>query len=144
MELLYRYPEISCMYPLPLRPRAIPHTRPDTVAASGPEEGRFVLADVRQGLTTVSRGAIKARVLADLQACGVVKDQTLIASHDVVLSPGYVHITALSMREAAAKRALLAAHHVHSIGRYGAWTYCSIEDNIVEARSLAEKLAHPD
>jgi hypothetical protein len=29
---------------------------------------------------------------------------------------------------------------VHSIGRYGAWTYCSIEDNIVEARALAERL----
>jgi hypothetical protein len=25
---------------------------------------------------------------------------------------------------------------VHSIGRYGGWTYCSIEDNIVEARTL--------
>jgi len=25
--------------------------------------------------------------------------------------------------------AQLAAHDVHSVGRYGAWTYCSIEDN---------------
>jgi hypothetical protein len=28
---------------------------------------------------------------------------------------------------------------VYSIGRYGSWTYCSIEDNIVEARALAEQ-----
>jgi hypothetical protein len=27
---------------------------------------------------------------------------------------------------------------VHSIGRYGAWTYCSIEDNMLEARALAQ------
>jgi hypothetical protein len=29
---------------------------------------------------------------------------------------------------------------VYSIGRYGGWTYCSIEDNIVEARALVAKL----
>ena len=86
------------------------------------------------------RGALKARVLADLQTCGMVEDQTLIASHDVVLDPAYVHITTRSDAETAAKRAILEAQHVHSIGRYGAWTYCSIEDNIVEARALAERL----
>ena len=31
---------------------------------------------------------------------------------------------------------LVAWFGVHSIGRYGGWTYCSIEDNIVEARAL--------
>jgi len=30
---------------------------------------------------------------------------------------------------------------VHTVGRYGGWTYCSIEDNLVETRALAEKLA---
>jgi hypothetical protein len=33
----------------------------------------------------------------------------------------------------------LAARGVHSIGRYGGWTYCSIEDNIVEARALVRE-----
>jgi protoporphyrinogen oxidase len=86
------------------------------------------------------RGAMKARVLSDLQTCGVVTDQALIASHEVLLDPAYVHITNRSIAEAAAKRELLAAQDIHSIGRYGAWTYCSIEDNIVEARALAERL----
>jgi len=36
-------------------------------------------------------------------------------------------------------RALLASS-VYSIGRYGGWTYCSIEDNIVEARQLVAQL----
>ena len=35
-------------------------------------------------------------------------------------------------------RAMLQASGVYSIGRYGGWTYCCIEDNIVEARALAE------
>ena len=87
------------------------------------------------------RGAMKARALADLQTCGVLTNQTLVASHDVLLDPAYVHITKRSAAEAAAKRQLLAAQDVHSIGRYGAWTYCSIEDNIVEGRALADRLA---
>ena len=33
----------------------------------------------------------------------------------------------------------LARADVYSIGRYGGWTYCSIEDNIVEARALAQQ-----
>jgi protoporphyrinogen oxidase len=92
-------------------------------------------------LSEDERGALKARVLADLQTCGVVTNQTLVASHDVLLDPAYVHVTTQSNSEAVARRELLAAEDVHSIGRYGAWTYCSIEDNIVEARALAEGLA---
>lgn len=91
-------------------------------------------------LSEDTRGAMKARVLADLQTCGVLTNQTLVASHDVLLDPAYVHITMQSNAEAAAKKKLLAAHDVHSIGRYGSWTYCSIEDNIVEARGLADML----
>lgn len=91
-------------------------------------------------LSENERGSMKARVLADLQTCGVLTHQSLLASHDVLLDPAYVHLTAKSRAEAAAKRTLLAVHQVHSIGRYGSWTYCSIEDNIVEARALAERL----
>ncbi len=92
-------------------------------------------------LTEDERGALKARVLADLQTCGVLTNQTLVASHDVLLDPAYVHITTQSNSESVARRELLAAEDVHSIGRYGAWTYCSIEDNIVEARQLADSLS---
>ena len=34
-----------------------------------------------------------------------------------------------------------ASHGVHAIGRYGRWTYCSIEDNILEARALVASLS---
>ena len=92
-------------------------------------------------LSEDERGALKARVLADLQTCGVLTNQTLVASHDVLLDPAYVHITTQSNSESVARRELLAAEDVHSIGRYGAWTYCSIEDNIIEARQLADSLS---
>lgn len=81
----------------------------------------------------------KAQVLADLGTCGVITGQQLVSSHHVVLDPAYVHITQDSIREVKNKQALLATRGVHSIGRYGGWTYCSIEDNIIEAHALADR-----
>jgi hypothetical protein len=53
------------------------------------------------------------------------------------MDPAYVHITRGSISEHARLSRILRANGVYSIGRYGGWTYCSIEDNIVEARALA-------
>jgi protoporphyrinogen oxidase len=85
----------------------------------------------------VDHDAMLARVLEDLRAEGVVTSQKLVASHSVVMDPAYVHITRASMTEHARMKRILNAHGVYPIGRYGGWTYCSIEDNIVEARALA-------
>jgi protoporphyrinogen oxidase len=81
--------------------------------------------------------ATRARVLDDLRAEGVIDDHRLVASHAVVMDPAYVHITRASLAEHRRLARILQANGVYSIGRYGGWTYCSIEDNIVEARSLA-------
>jgi protoporphyrinogen oxidase len=85
--------------------------------------------------------ALRERVLADLRREGIVVDHQLVAEHHVALDPAYVHITKASLAETARLRDALAAKGVHSVGRYGAWTYCSIEDNLVETRELAAKLA---
>jgi protoporphyrinogen oxidase len=83
--------------------------------------------------------SLLARVLADLREEGLVTDHQLVAHHAVVMDPAYVHITQASNAERDRIRRELADHGVHSIGRYGGWTYCSIEDNIVEARGLVER-----
>ena len=84
--------------------------------------------------------ALRTRVLADLQRERIVTDHVLVAEHHVALDPAYVHITQASLAETARLRALLADRGVHSVGRYGGWTYCSIEDNLIETRELAERL----
>jgi protoporphyrinogen oxidase len=84
--------------------------------------------------------ATRARVLADLARERVIDDHRLVAEHTVTMDPAYVHITQRSIAEHARLSALLRAHEVHSIGRYGGWTYCSIEDNIVEARATAARI----
>jgi protoporphyrinogen oxidase len=89
---------------------------------------------------TVDVAKERARVLEGLAAEGIITTQKLVAEHSVLMNPAYVHITQRSLSEVARLKAELAAQGVHSIGRYGGWTYCSIEDNIVEARALAEQL----
>lgn len=81
---------------------------------------------------------MRARVLEDLARVGIVEGHELVSHHSVVLDPAYVHITKGSLAEVERCKGALAEHGVRSIGRYGSWTYCSIEDNIVEARALAE------
>lgn len=82
----------------------------------------------------------RERVLVDLAQCGIVDAHELVAQHSVVLDPAYVHITKASLAEVARLKTDLGERGVRSIGRYGSWTYCSIEDNIVEARALAESI----
>lgn len=89
---------------------------------------------------TVDVERARERVLEDLRKVSVVTDQRLVAEHHVVMDPAYVHITQRSIAEHARLSAALRAHGVYSMGRYGGWTYCSIEDNIVEARSLIGRL----
>ncbi len=83
---------------------------------------------------------LRDHVLADLRREAIVTDHRLVAHHHVVLDPAYVHITQASLAETARLREVLAGHDIHSVGRYGGWTYCSIEDNLIETRALAHRL----
>jgi protoporphyrinogen oxidase len=84
----------------------------------------------------VDTDAMRTRVIEGLLREGVVTGQKLVAEHSIVLDPAYVHITKASQAEHRRLTGILRERGVHSIGRYGGWTYCAIEDNIVEARAL--------
>jgi protoporphyrinogen oxidase len=81
------------------------------------------------------------RVLADLERERITEGHALVSWHSVVLDPAYVHITAASQAEHRRLVPVLNAAGVYPVGRYGGWTYCSIEDNLVETRALARVLA---
>ncbi len=68
LELLYRDPEISSMYPIPLKAQPRPPVLASNVKWDGPQEGRFLVADVTRGLKTVQRGEVKALRLVALPA----------------------------------------------------------------------------
>jgi hypothetical protein len=64
LELLYRKPGISCMYPMPLAPRPTPPVIPSTLDPSLGDEGELVLADVNCSLRALpaSRAVRELRV----------------------------------------------------------------------------------
>ena len=84
--------------------------------------------------------ATREEVLSGLKREGIITHQKLVAEHSVVMNPAYVHITQQSMAAFSTHSQKLNEFGVYSIGRYGGWTYCSIEDNIIEARTLATRL----
>lgn len=81
----------------------------------------------------------RRQVMEDLRKSGLVEDHELVSWHTVTLDPAYVHITQESEEAFDDLDSKLQLRGVHSLGRYGGWTYCAIEDNIVEARGLARK-----
>lgn len=80
------------------------------------------------------------KVLEDLKKAGFISEnQELIDYESLIMNPAYVHINQYSVQDVLDKKSLLEKSDIYSIGRYGSWTYCSIEDNILEARNLAEQ-----
>ena len=79
------------------------------------------------------------RVLNDLRRAGILNDsQTPVDHESIIMNPAYVHVNEASQRDVAEKKKQFAQTGIYSIGRYGSWTYCSIEDNIKEAQALAD------
>lgn len=77
------------------------------------------------------------RVLNDLKKGGFISnEQMLIDYESLIMNPAYVHINEKSINDVTRKKQELAKYDIYSIGRYGSWTYCSIEDNIIEAKNL--------
>ena len=65
MELLYRDPDISCAYPIPVRPQPRPPVLASTTDRVGPAEGCFLLTDVYRRLGKTGGGAVNAlRIVA--------------------------------------------------------------------------------
>ena len=64
-ELLYRDPQISSMYPIPVAPRVKPPMQNAVADWTGAQEGRFLVQDIYRGLDGVPRGSVKTlRIVA--------------------------------------------------------------------------------
>lgn len=80
------------------------------------------------------------KTLADLKKIGIVTDHQLVDYEAILMNPAYVHITQQSEKIVSQLKDDLKKQNIYSIGRYGSWTYCSIEDNILEAKALSDTL----
>lgn len=78
--------------------------------------------------------------LFHLRQIGVISDHKLLSYSAIVLDPAYVHITTdLNSNRKNILRSL-EERAVYSIGRYGRWKYCSIEDSLLDAKRLATSM----
>lgn len=80
------------------------------------------------------------KVLADLESKGIINNHQLVDYQFLVMNPAYVHITKESKEIYNEWCQKYNPQGIYSIGRYGSWTYCSIEDNIIEAQQTIEIL----
>jgi len=80
------------------------------------------------------------QVLKDLNKANIITDHNLVDHQFIVMDPAYVHITKDSEKIFKTFCKDFNKKGIYSIGRYGSWTYCSIEDNIIQAKELINKL----
>jgi protoporphyrinogen oxidase len=98
---------------------------------------------VEIGLSTdhsIREEELLEKVMLDLNKSGIIKDQKLISKQFIVMSPAYSHITEKSKSVYSDWCDKWNGSGIYSIGRYGEWTYCSIEDNIKQAKKLINKI----
>ena len=79
--------------------------------------------------------------LENLKNIGVInEDNKLLSYSTIVMDPAYVHVDSKLENLKAVIKADFESHDIYSIGRYGDWKYCSIEDSMIDALSVADKL----
>lgn len=88
----------------------------------------------------LSEGELLDQVVQDLKKVGVIQGQKLTDHQFIVMDPAYVHITKDSNKMYEQWSKENNVNGIYSIGRYGSWTYCSIEDNILQGQEIANSI----
>lgn len=79
--------------------------------------------------------------LENLLKSGIIDNDTKLEEYvSIVMNPAYVHINEKTDKEIRKLQKEWKNKGVYTIGRYGAWTYCSMEDCMIQAKELAKTL----
>ena len=82
-----------------------------------------------------------ALTLKNLQKLEIIDiDNNLLSYSAIMMDPAYVHVDSDLESLKTLLKSELEMHQIYSIGRYGDWKYCSIEDSMIDALELSEKL----
>lgn len=68
------------------------------------------------------------------------KDTKLEEYVSIIMDPAYVHINSVTDEKITNMKELLGEKNIYTIGRYGAWTYCSMEDCMIASKDLANTI----
>lgn len=98
----------------------------------GFEKNEIINVDEQLGLT-----------LYHLERTGIIdQDMELEDYCPIIMNPAYVHINSETDKEINTLKKTLAFTGIYTIGRYGGWTYYSMEDCMEESKNLAEILSN--
>ena len=79
--------------------------------------------------------------LENLKKHGVVDDENSLEEYvSIIMDPAYVHINRDTDRSIKALKEELKERGIFTVGRYGGWTYCSMEDCMLEVKELTENI----
>ena len=79
--------------------------------------------------------------LENLKTVGIINDHKLVSYCSIIMDPAYVHVSDKSNLSKKEILAILSEKNIYSIGRYGDWKYCSIEDSMLDAINLANEIS---
>ena len=77
------------------------------------------------------------KTLENLKKCGIIENHKVVAKESILMDPAYVHISNKSNEDVSKVIEKLSQNNVYTIGRYGSWTYSSMEDCYMQAKNLA-------
>ena len=79
--------------------------------------------------------------LKNLRESGIISDDMNLVDHEtIIMDPAYVHIETKTTEKIDRLKDEFSKMGIYTIGRYGAWIYNSMEDSMVKAKELAEKI----
>ena len=80
--------------------------------------------------------------LDNLKKVGIIDDSfELVDYESILMDPAYVHIDTKNDAEVRSILSERQKENIYCIGRYGEWTYCSMEDCMLKAKEIANKIS---
>ncbi|WP_124782178.1 protoporphyrinogen/coproporphyrinogen oxidase [Escherichia albertii] len=80
------------------------------------------------------------KTIVGLKKVGIINEHKLVSFSSIVMNPAYVHINNKLDKIKNTIKKELSDFNVYTIGRYGDWKYCSIEDSMIDAINLAKEI----
>ncbi len=79
--------------------------------------------------------------LKSLKNDGIIDDTMILEEYvSIIMDPAYVHINGETDKKIKLLKDNFKDNNIYTIGRYGGWTYCSMEDCMIEAKELSNNI----
>ncbi|MGA2775327.1 MAG: FAD-dependent oxidoreductase [Candidatus Omnitrophota bacterium] len=109
---------------------------------SCPKEGSSIYIEVAYGMSRqLEKNTVVARIKKDLQRAGILRAQdTVLVENINDIEYGYIIYDRRRERSLRKITVFLKKNGIECLGRYGSWSYKSMEDVLIDGKRLADSL----